>query len=305
MLFALTAVVVAHVAALAFFPALCLRGHFRTLAWLLCSALVALSPCLVPLNFPAWRFGSTLVAIGLLAKLYDLFRSGDLAFRRGIQFYLAWLPNSFWLVVRRNPLTKQRPDDWNRLPLAAIRSAACLAVLAGIVAFDWSSMSFVMEHCVKVIVTYATVVSFAQTGAVAYRLSGGAALDPMHSPAGAPTPAEFWRRWNRPAQQLLETYAFRPAGGLHHPVRATLFTFAISAAVHEYVFGIATGYLQGWQTVFFLIQGVAAAASIRLRPTGWRLALGQILTVTFNLATSVFFFKSLNSVLPFYSPRIS
>ena len=103
MLFALAAVVVAHVAAMAFFPALCLRGPFRTLSWLLCSAFVALSPCLVPLGYPAWRFVSTLVAIGLLAKLYDLFRSGDLAFRRGIQFYIAWLPNAFWLVLRRNP----------------------------------------------------------------------------------------------------------------------------------------------------------------------------------------------------------
>ena len=162
-----------------------------------------------------------------------------------------------------------------------------------------------MEHSVKVIATYATVVSFAQTGAIVYRLSGGVALDPTLSPAGAPTPAEFWRRWNRPAQQLLETYAFRPAGGLHHPVRATLFTFAISAVVHEYVFGIAAWRIQGWQAAFFLVQGVAAAASIRLRPVGWWLVLGQFLTIAFNLATSVLFFQSVNSVLPFYSPRNS
>jgi hypothetical protein len=305
MLFALAAVVVAHVAALAFFPALCLRGPCRTLFWLLCSAVVALSPCLVPLSSQAWRFVSTLVAVALLAKLYDLFRSGDLAFRRGIQFYLAWLPNSFWLVLRRNPPPNARRDDWNRLPLATIRSAACIAVLAGIFAFDWSNMSVVMEHSVKVIVTYSTVVSFAQTGAVAYRLSGGVALDPMLSPAGAPTPAEFWRRWNRPAQQLLETYAFRPAGGLHHPVRATLVTFAISAGVHEYVFGIAAHRIQGWQAGFFLVQGVVAAASIRLRPAGWWLVFGRFLTIAFNLATSALFFQSVNSVLPFYSPRNS
>lgn len=303
MLFALLSFVVAHAAALAFFPATCLRGPFRALAWLLCSALVALSPCLVPLASPAWRLVSTLVAIGLLAKLYDLFRSGDLAFRRGIPFYLIWLPNSYWLVLRRNPPPTARRDDWNRLPLATIQSAASLVVLAGMFSLDWSYMPFFLEHSVKVIVTYATVVSLGQLGAVAYRLSGGTALDPMLSPAGAPTPAEFWRRWNRPAQQLLEAYAFRPAGGLHYPVRATLVTFVISAAVHEYVFGIASGHLQGWQAVFFLIQGVAAAASIRVRPTGWRFAIGQFLTATFNLATSFFFFQSVNSVLPFYSPR--
>jgi len=303
MLFALAAVVFAHVAALGFFPALCLRGPFRTLAWLVCSGFVALSPCLVPLGAPVWRFLSTLVAIGLLPKLYDLFRSGDYAFRHGLFFYLAWLPNSFWLVMRRIPPQHTCRDDWKSLALASILTAAGLALLVGVFACDWADMSFAFEHSVKVIATFSTVVSFAPMGAAAYRLSGGAALDPMLSPAGAPTPAEFWRRWNRPAQQFLETYAFRPAGGLHHPVRATLVTFAISAAIHEYVFGIAAGHLQGWQALFFLIQGVAAAASIGLRPTGWRLALGRILTVAFNIATSVFFFQSVNSVLPFYSPR--
>jgi hypothetical protein len=105
MLFALAAVVGAHIAALAFFPALCLRGPFRTLSWLLCSAFVALSPCLVPLRFPEWRFLSTLAAIGLLAKLYDLFWSGDYAFRQGLCFYFLWLPNltvSLALIVRNS-----------------------------------------------------------------------------------------------------------------------------------------------------------------------------------------------------------
>jgi hypothetical protein len=303
MLFALAAVVVAHIAALAFYPALCLRGPLRALAWLLCSACVTLSPCLVPLESPEWRLLSTLVAIGLLPKLYDLFRSGDYAFRQGLCFYLLWLPNWFWLVVRRIPPPHARRDDWNRLTVASILTAVALALLAGLFACNWSDTSFALEHCVKVIATFSTVVSLAQLGASAFRLSGEAALDPMLAPAGASTPAEFWRRWNRPAQQFLETYAFRPAGGSHHPVRATLFTFAISAALHEYVFGIAAGRLQGWQALFFMIQGAATAASIRLRPKGWRLALGQFLTVTFNLATSVLFFQSVNSVLRFYSSR--
>jgi hypothetical protein len=301
--FALIAIVVAHVAALAFFPALCLRGPIRTLAWMVCSGFVALSPCLVPLRTPVWRFLSTLVAIGLLPKLYDLFRSGDHAFRQGLFSYLAWLPNSFWLVIRRIPPQRARRDDWKSLALASILTAPGLALLVGVFACDWANMSFALEHSVKVIATFSTVVTIATMGAAAYRLSGGAALDPMLFPAGAPTPAEFWRRWNRPAQQFLETYAFRPAGGLHHPVRATLVTFAISAAIHEYVFGIATGHLQSSQAFFFLIQGVAVAASIGLRPTGWRIVLGQILTATFNIATSVFFFQSVNSVLQFYSPR--
>jgi hypothetical protein len=305
MLYALAAVVVAHMAAVAFFPAIGLRGPFRAAAWLVCSVVVALSPCLVPLRFREWRFLSTLVAIGLLTKMYDVFRSGDHGFRKGFAFYLTWLPNSFWLVVRRVPPPHARRDDWKRLSAALIQTAAGVALLVRLFDRDWSRQPFALEHGAKVTATFCTVVSFSRMTAAAYRLSGRAALDPMLAPATAPTPAEFWRRWNRPAQQFLETYAFRPAGGVRDLVRATLVTFAVSAAIHEYVFGIAAGRVQGWQALFFLVQGVAAAASIRLRPTGWRRTVGQLLTFLFNLATSAFFFRSVNAVLQFYSPRSS
>ena len=54
------------------------------------------------------------------------------------------------------------------------------------------------------------------------------------------------------------------------PVFATLAVFAVSGLMHEYVFGVATGRVQGWQMLFFMVQGCAAAATLRVRPTGWR-----------------------------------
>jgi D-alanyl-lipoteichoic acid acyltransferase DltB (MBOAT superfamily) len=125
----------------------------------------------------------------------------------------------------------------------------------------------------------------------------------MASPAAAPTPAEFWRRWNRSAQQFLQEYAFRPAGALRCPIRAIFVTFAASAVLHEYVFGIAIGQFQGWQALFFLSQGVAARLTFRSRPTGWGRVLGTFLTLIFNLAAAALFFQSVNAILPFYSPR--
>jgi D-alanyl-lipoteichoic acid acyltransferase DltB (MBOAT superfamily) len=125
----------------------------------------------------------------------------------------------------------------------------------------------------------------------------------MASPAAASTPAEFWRRWNRPAQQFLQEYAFRPAGGKHRPIYAIFVTFAVSAVVHEYVFGIATGMFQGWQALFFLSQGVATTLTFRSRPTGWGRALGTFLTILFNLAAAYLFFKSVDMIIPFYSLR--
>lgn len=56
---------------------------------------------------------------------------------------------------------------------------------------------------------------------------------------------------------------------------------------------------------FFLVQGVAAIATLRLRPTGGWLVPGRVLTIAFNLATSALFFQSVNALFPFYAPRNS
>jgi hypothetical protein len=64
-------------------------------------------------------------------------------------------------------------------------------------------------------------------------LSGGVARDYMDNPFVARTPADFWRRYNRPMQQFFWEDIFKPVGGLRAPVRATLWVFAVSAVIHE------------------------------------------------------------------------
>jgi hypothetical protein len=61
------------------------------------------------------------------------------------------------------------------------------------------------------------------------------------------------------------------------------------------------GRIEGYQTAFFLIQGVAAAATLRARPTGPVAAVWVVATLAFNLATSALFFASIDEVMPFYS----
>ena len=51
---------------------------------------------------------------------------------------------------------------------------------------------------------------------------------------------------------------------------------------------------------FFLIQGLAVAATRRVRPRGWRRSPWVAGTFAFNLASSALFFASLDEVLPFY-----
>ncbi len=106
---------------------------------------------------------------------------------------------------------------------------------------EWSTVPFAIEHALKVSAVVFAVVLTADASAAAYRLLGGTALDPMGNPITARTPADFWRGWNRPAQQFLHEYVFMPAGGFRRAVRATLTTFGVSGLVHEYVFGIAAG----------------------------------------------------------------
>jgi D-alanyl-lipoteichoic acid acyltransferase DltB (MBOAT superfamily) len=165
---------------------------------------------------------------------------------------------------------------------------------------NWSTVWFPLEHVLKVSAVASAVVLLTNALAAAYRLIGGVALDFMNNPLVAPTPADFWRRWNVPAQQFLNEYTFRPAGGPRRAVRATLVTFAVSGLGHEYVFGTATGQVQGWQLLFFMLQGVAVVATMRIRPRGRITLLWVAGTWVFNLASSALFSLSVNQVLPFY-----
>jgi D-alanyl-lipoteichoic acid acyltransferase DltB (MBOAT superfamily) len=134
----------------------------------------------------------------------------------------------------------------------------------------------------------------------AWSLLGGRGRDFMDNPFAARTPADFWRRYNRPVHQFLAEDVFVPAGGRRFPFRGALLAFVLSALIHEYVFSIPIGRIQGFQTTFFLLQGLAVAATMRLRPRGLAAAACVVATFAFNMATGVLFFASVNELLPFY-----
>jgi hypothetical protein len=73
--------------------------------------------------------------------------------------------------------------------------------------------------------------------------------------------------------------------------------------VHEYVFGIAAGRVLGFAMAFFLIQGVAVAAMVGVRPSGSQRRLGIAVTFVFNLCSAWLIFACVNAVLPVYSAR--
>ena len=279
------------------------RRAWSRLAWGICFVAVALFPCVLRPG-TLERFTASLLSICWLVKLFDLQRSqDDLVAAIPSSQLPTWLMNPFWLVSRRIPPPKDSHDNLRILAVKLFQSLVCVSLTIVVFQQSWSELPFLLEHCLKALATYGTVVSAAGLAAALWRATGALALEPMLTPWMATTPAEFWRRWNRPAQSFYEEHVFRRCGGIRRPVRATLATFLVSGLVHEFVFGIATGRPQGVQLAFFLIQGIAALATARWKPRGAMRYVGQGMTISFNLLTSILFFESVNEVVPFYQPR--
>jgi hypothetical protein len=297
------AVVLAYGLATASYPALFFPARIRGRVFLAVCCSVLLFPLLVPLDRHLLRFFASLAAITVVVKLYDLHLESLSGSRPSLGPFASFLGNPFSLV-RRRLAEETRPTaraDLLRLCRGALGLAAGIGLLIGLFRVDWEGYPFLVEHAGKVAAFYVAVLSGLDTGAALWRLSGGWARDYMANPFAARTPADFWRRYNRPMQQFFWEDVFKPAGGLRAPLRTTLMVFVASAALHEYVFGIALGRVQGYQTAFFLLQGVAVAATARVKVRGWKAAPWVAGTLGFNLASSVLFFASINSLVPFYS----
>jgi hypothetical protein len=297
------AITTAVAAATAFFPALALRHGLRAGVLFVVLVPIALSPLLVPAGAPFVRFLASVNAVALAAKLYDMHRGTEEGRRPNWRTFATFLVNLSSLVLRKLD-AEPRPDRrTNLLRLAGGLAGLAVggALLVGSFQLDWEGQPFFLEHIAKVVALYLAILPAAAAALALWRLAGGRGRDVMDNPFLARTPADFWRRYNRPAQQFFYEDVFKPAGGLRAPVRATLVTFAVSALIHEYVFGIAVGRVQGYQTLFFLLQGCAVAATLGVRPRGWRRLPWVAATLAFNLVSSVLFFASVDGLVPFYA----
>lgn len=296
----LVAFFTANAAAIAFFFALRLGRRFRTVTWALCSAVIALSPCLASLEAKGLRFLDCVAAVCLLFKIYDAHRSPAAAIERGILQWLLYLPNWFWFVLRRVPRGRSAGKDWTRVAIGLPLTAGLLVAAWALLQVNWAGTPFVLEHVTKVLAFAAAMIGVGQTSVAGCRQLIGPALDPFDHPFAARTPADFWRRWNRPFREFFDQYVFRPMGGTRRPIVATLAVFAVSGLMHEYVYGVASGRVQGWQVLFFMVQGIAAVATLRVRPRGRTALLWWAGTFFFNLATAFFFCQSVDAVIGFY-----
>jgi hypothetical protein len=182
-----------------------------------------------------WRLAAALAVGWMSSKLLDMHFGVRPEERPGFIEYAVFVFNPFWVVRRLRPPDTAWLEDARRLVvrvvLFLVAYAACLAAFARV---RWSQYPFALEHAAKALVVMPLMIVTANLASVAYRVCGGRGLDFMRPfPLFAATPAEFWRRWNRPAQQLFRAYVSDVIGAARRPARAILATFAVSAIGHD------------------------------------------------------------------------
>lgn len=292
-----------YLVALVAFPVLAGRGPFPWILPVGACLLIIWTPWLIPSDSPLLRFVGSVSAAMLAFKVIDV--SIDLKQRRMVtwQEYIDFLANPF-THVRRSLVHERRPPQSENLQKAMGASFTCalsVAVLLSLFRVDWSSLHFLVEHISKVVALMMAITSGLTAAASLWRLGGGIARDFMDRPFLARTPAEFWRRYNRNVQQFFWHDVFSGHRSRRAPIQTMLLVFALSALLHELVFYAAVGRIQGYQVVFFALQGLAAASTARIKVKGGLVLPCLVGTLVFNLLTSVLFFASIHSIVPFYS----
>jgi hypothetical protein len=292
----------AYAAAAMLWPALRWPRGWRAAALLLGGLGLLVLPVVVPADRPLSRALVAIFAGTFVLKLYDLHRGAERGPVPSLPAYLLFLASPFCHVYRRLeaalvPSTPQNLVRLGRGLALALGGGACYAV---VVIAD--PRAFLLEHALKVTFGFVIVYGCAEIAFALWSLAGLRGYPHFNNFYSARTPADFWRRYNRPVTQYMFENVFRPAGGARAPVRGTLAAFFVSGVLHEYIAGIALQEVQGFQLAFFMIQGAAVAATQRLRPRGRAAVVAGITaTVLFNIAVSILFCATAAQLFDLYS----
>jgi hypothetical protein len=295
----LVAACTAYGTSVLFFAALRMRARVRVVVFVLLAVLVALTPWMIPAEARIARFIVAVYSCVLVLKMWDLHLGAGRSVRPRLSEFLGFLANLASLVHRRTGSERQPTPRKNGIKLFKSLVEVSLALLAFniLLRLDWGSTPFLVEHVLKASAFFVGATALFSAFAAVARALGGYAPEPMTRPLLARTPADFWRRYNRWTGEWLREDLFRPIGGRRHPVPATLAVFAVSGLLHEYVFSVAVGRVQGFQLAFFLMQGAAVVLTARVKP-GRIIGVGT--TFAFNALTSIMFFASVHGIAPFY-----
>ncbi len=302
----LVAVVVGYAAAVLFFFARTLGTRPRSLAFVLLGSLVLGGAPMTTHGFVLVRCALAIAMIIFVMHMWDLHLDPERASRLRLKDYAVWLGDYGWSVARVAEGYGVELS-WPRRGLEAAYYLAGLGLVSILVAgafrVDWQRHCFWLEHAAKSICLSTWCVWAYNANTALWRLAGGpAALFTVaqKNVLAAYSPAEFWRRWNRPMYRWLLENVYKPLGGRHYLYPAGLVTFALSGLLHEYLYAVTFRRVSGCFLAFFLLQGVAALLTRRLQPTGPLVIPAVGLTFAFNLLSSVLLLVPIHERIPVY-----
>lgn len=288
-------------AGLVFFPFLRLPRRSRSPLLALFSVAIFTVPLLIPGEYRLTRAVAAIQSLLVAAKLFDIHQQREPP--PSFTEFAAFLFHPFTLVLRRLHAERDPPPRENMTRIGIGLAMAAMGTIIGgfVFPFDFSTSPLLLEHAVKVSDLYLTASGAILAMTSTLRALGLKARDAFDRPFLAHSPADFWRRYNRLVGQSFHENIFKRIGGFRAPVRATFVVFAVSALMHEYIFSIALMKVEGYQTAFFLLQGLGAIATLRMKPSRSAIIPCIAGTLLFNLTSSLLFFASVHQCVEFWS----
>jgi hypothetical protein len=286
-------------------------GTLAIVAFSTITAAILAAPLLIPADRLMLRAAACFVSTDLMFRLID--------FRRELrnQAHLPTFREFCWFLIAFPVLLVVFSDRNRRLEGPRFAWLDALRVFGGIVgvgagfvlldvvaAFSVFRGSFLLDHVAKMAIFLLTIESASQGLYGLERLAGFDTTPIVRTAVLSRTVAEFWIRYNTRVHRWLYENTFRPCGGRRAPARGILLVFFVSAVLHELMFGIATSRFDGYQFIFFAIQGPAVLASGYLERLANRggiagAVVAHLATIVWMAGTSVFFFHGVNRIFPF------
>jgi hypothetical protein len=297
-------IVIGYAAAVLFFFARTLGTWPRSIAFVLLGVLVLGGAPMTGQGAVAVRSAVAMALVISILHMWDLHVDPERASRLRLKNYAVWLLDYGWGVARAAGCYGVELS-WKQRGLDAGRYVVGLCLVSvlvfGVFRVDWHRYPFWFEHAAKSICLGTWLVWAFNANTALWRLAGApAALFTEKNVLGARSPPEFWRRWNRPMYRWFVDDVYRPLGGRRYPYLAGMAPFVVSGLLHEYLFAATFHRVTGYITLFFLLQGVAALLTRRVKPTGSLAVAALLLTLAFNTFSSVLLFLPIHERIPFY-----
>ena len=259
------------------------------------------SPLLLPTDPLGPLIFAAVTCPVMALKLIDLHVAAAWWRGRSPWLWIKYLPLPFVLVVRKHLDEPARPraQSARLLVRGVLEVAFGLWLLRMADAWAFTGGMAWLDHTVRALAFYAIAFDGGFVVVCAsLRLLGIHVMDFCRHPILSTTPADFWRRYNRPGGRFLYEDIFLPFGGRTAPLRGTLLVFAANGIMHEALSFLFVREILGYQLAFFALHAVAVVLTFRIRPRGTWKWVGRFLTFWFVIATSAFFLANLDAIRP-------